>query len=101
MGYEFKMSFYISLAYRCPAGNTALYQSLGIPERTRSQHKYGTAADLTPPASESSRWTEDFKREIAMDAINNRGAGYSDYQYESENHVHVDWGPRRTSPWQK
>ncbi len=94
MGYDFRMAFYITSAYRCPNGNAA------VGGGSLSQHKYGTAADLNPPASQKSAWTNDFKREIAVNAVRKRGAGYSDYQYESKNHVHVDWGPKRRSPWE-
>ncbi len=96
MGYEFGMTFNITSAYRCPVGNSK------VSDATKSQHKYGTAADLNPPWPQRNRWTQDFKREIAVSAVRERGAGWSKYNYSDRNHVHVDWGPSgpsRPLPW--
>ncbi len=89
----FGMNFYITSAYRCPVGNSKVSESI------YSQHKYGTAADLNPPAGESNRWTQVFKRDIAVRAVRVMGAGWSKYAYSDRNHVHVDWGPSRPLPW--
>ncbi len=67
MGYLFGMTFRITSAYRCPVGNSR------VSDASLSQHKYGTAADLNSPSSSDPRWTEDFKRRIAVSAVNDRG----------------------------